>query len=43
MPIFMKLTRAGQRFAQNVGTQFHEKPTNGLVADIWSEKGRSPG
>ena len=40
--IFMKLTR-DRRFAQNVCTQFHEKPTNGLVADIWSGKGRSPG
>ena len=39
MPIFMALTRA----PQNVDTQFHGKPTNGPVADIWSEKGRSPG
>jgi len=39
----MKLTRARQGFAQNVGTQFHGKPTNGLISDIWSEKGRSPG
>jgi len=43
MPIFMKLTRGRQRFAQDVGTQFHGKPTYGFVADIWSENGRSPG
>lgn len=39
----MKLTRAPKRFALNVGIQFREKLTNGLVVDIWSEKGRSPG
>jgi hypothetical protein len=38
-PIFMKLRRARQRSAQNVCTQFHGNPTNGSVADSWSEKG----
>jgi hypothetical protein len=32
----MKLSLAGQRFVQNVGTEFNENQTNGLAADTKS-------
>jgi hypothetical protein len=35
-PSFAKLVPAGQVFAKNSNTKFHENPTNGLVADTTS-------